>query len=149
MRRLVETVGVAMLLAASIFAFSPINGSLTHPQESKAYCGGWGVERVNTASTQFWDVYLGRYNWLNVSVTTYSDGCATTNKYYESQEWFSYSTNFSDMTPYIRVWVCGTWKETTHGTQSSWWFSQTYYYGTCGRQADNSGTTVYLPYNGQ
>jgi hypothetical protein len=151
--RLLSSTLFAVLLAGGLLIAGPIKGSVVHPVEAAAasYCWYWGqyqLENVSYSSTRFWDVYLGRWNYLNVEIDTYCYlGSSGYQRQYHSMQWTSLSTSAYSYTA-VRVWVCG-------GYAGSWarygwdvwspWFS----YGGCGRQADNIGSWTYLNYNGQ
>ena len=139
--------GAICLLAAGSLTLSPLKGSILHPKQASAVCvPHMTVERSVTSETSaFWDVYLTGNNYLFYTLTTWNDGCGS--RQYEGQEWTEYATNINPWEPHLRVWVCGVSQanEQTHTTTV--WTPQ-YYYGSCGRQADNYHSNIYLPYNG-
>lgn len=149
MRRLLAP-GLAIVLAFALFGFSPLKGSLAHPQT--AYACTWYPYKSHSTYKQFWDVYRDGYNYLNVKIATqYSSDCSIQNNNYfryVSSQWFSYSTYYTVSFTYARIWVCGTY-EGQFGSQGTSYTSPAFeYYVTCGPQADNLGSEIWLPYNG-
>jgi hypothetical protein len=143
---------IAVVLAAGLLLAGPIKGSVAHPVDAAAasYCWYPGQSQLENRSysyRQFWDVYRGGWNYLNVEIDTYCYlGSYGYEREYHSMQWTSYATDWVPNTA-VRTWVCGgyvgTWARWGWDVWSPWLF-----YSGCARQADNVGSWTYLPYNG-
>ncbi len=134
--------GFILVIAASFFAtFLVVNPTTS---TTVGACG-WSIENYGpTGSAQVWDSNAGVYTWLNFRIDTYSDGCGS--KFYRLWEWVGDGTAASNLHFDLRVWVCGSYQQTFTGdlywVSSGYLDSNSYFYGVCGRQADDYGSAI-------
>lgn len=138
--------GLLIALAASLFAGVFVVNPIT---ATTAGACGWSVENYGaTNGTQVWDSNAGVYTWLNFRIDTYTDGCGS--KFYRLWEWVSDGTAAQNLHFDLRVWVCGSYTGTATGdlywVASGYLDSGSYFYGVCGRQADDYGSAIYNQY---
>jgi hypothetical protein len=130
-RQALGTVVVLLLLAALLpGAARPVTASASSCQ--------WQIEQVVTAAVTIYDPYQVVWTTVWYGITTFTDMCGS--RYYRA------SILVLDGTPArlqlgLRIWVCGI-RVATYSFSSLYatgltFFSPAFYYGPCGRQADN------------
>lgn len=102
---------------------------------------GWALEHWNYTYTDY--QYNGGWGRAYFYLYTYNDGCG--NKQYQSRVLASPAASDQYMYVNIRVWVCGTYQNLWHTEyyiNDLSRYSPVFYYGNCGRQADNAGSST-------
>jgi hypothetical protein len=135
---------IARRLVLAIFATSMAVGGIGLAPITAGACG-WYVERQNSASESVYDDRSG-WTYAVVIVQTYNDGCG--NKKYYSEVYSANGLTTDQSFANVRVWVCGTYQGSWNspliwnGTYAQVW-SPSFYYGGCGRQADDYNTGMF------
>lgn len=145
MKRLISTAATALLLATGV-VLSP-----TQVLTASATCG-WNYERnVYGSIPNVYDINTNSYATADFGLITFQDFCG--HKYYQASVSLDnpyYATqpvHYKYLEVTIRVWVCGTyqgyWEKAVWTTAAQVTVTTpSFFYGLCGRQADNGYTEV-------
>ena len=133
-------------LVVVAFAGSALAVGLTVNPATATTAGacGWYVERNGpVGGVWVWDGSVGAWNLLQFEIVTYNDGCGS--RFYRLYEWDSTGTP-ATLSFNLRIWVCGVQQRTVGWTAFGWSSgfvqSPSYYYGGCGRQADDAWSSI-------
>ena len=118
------------------------------PSAVVSACTYSSVEHTNTASTTFWSPALGLYDTLYARVTTrdgdFGSGYQCNGyKQYQVTQWTAHGTSGSYYSN-VRAWTCGGYDGSWAAASSSVYSAQLYYPQTCGRQADDYTSSLYV-----
>ena len=133
---------LAFLGVAAMLAFGLVAGRAATPAGTVGACSYYFEATksviVSSSSMQLW-------------LQSFNNGCGY--RYYRAQAQNRNANYSASVNLAIRVWACGTYKE---GISGGWlslppyasvsFYSHAWYYGSCGKQADNYNTYVQTQY---
>jgi len=142
--------GISIALTAMLVATAGVLLP-THALTASAQCG-WNYERTVYGSiANVYDINTNSYSTADYGLITYQDFCG--HKYYsasvslDNPYYAVQPVHYKYLEVTIRVWVCGTyqgyWEKSLWTTTAQITVTTpSFFYGLCGRQADNGYTEV-------
>jgi hypothetical protein len=124
-----------LALAAALAVMAILVPGAAHP-ETVGACG-WYWESSRFNNVWVYDYSVGGWTTIDYELDTYNDGCGS--RFYVSTVWTGDGTPMW-LQSSERAWVCGGYAGSRSRAAYTNWIqvsSPSYFYGICGRQADN------------